>query len=41
MCPQVPIGDRVQVGAFLDAASAKTLVEKLKAQGVEATVYKP
>ncbi|WP_017717140.1 SPOR domain-containing protein [Kamptonema formosum] len=36
-----PAGVRIQLGAFNDAATAKTLVEQLQRQGLSAKVYRP
>ena len=38
---QFPAGVRIQLGAFNDAATAKTLVEQLQRQGLSAKVYRP
>jgi len=38
---EFPIGVRIQMGAFEDAASAQTLVNYLKEQGMAAQVYQP
>jgi hypothetical protein len=38
---EFPAGVRIQLGAFNDAATAKTLVEQLQRQGLSAKVYRP
>lgn len=38
---QFPPGVRIQLGAFNDAATAKTLVEQLQRLGLPAKVYRP
>ncbi len=35
------IGNRIQMGAFLSQRDAQRLVDQLKAQGIEASVYRP
>lgn len=35
------IGSRIQMGAFLSQRDAQRLVDQLKAQGIEASVYRP
>lgn len=38
---EFPAGVRIQLGAFNDAATAKTLVDQLQRQGLSAKVYRP